>query len=755
MSHSSGGLGNLSMFELFRLEVDAQVSSISDVLLSFDGGISSESQLEILMRSAHSLKGAARMVSVEPIVKISHVMEDVFVAAQKNEVALVADDVDVLLAAIDKVVLIANVPEKEIDEWEKNNDNLITGLVKSLMMILSARSSSSTADEFKSKEIQSLANVSYPISEVENIQGTQGTDQRALRVSADRMSKMLGLSSEMLVEARGLGRFKESLHHIKRQHDGLAMLLEDWRTLMLDNNVVDDDMYKLTLTQFDACRRAVVNQISSIDEYDRKSNNLANKLYNEVVGSRMRPFEDAIVGLKRMVRDISRTLKKEVSLEISGLDCAVDRDVLEKIKSPINHLLRNSVDHGIEDVEKRESVGKPRNATIKLVASHSSGMLRISINDDGSGIDIERLKNKLLEKKLLSNEMINDLADEELLEFLFLPDFSTRDEISEMSGRGVGLDVVREIVKDLGGVVTVNNRPGFGAEFVMMLPLTLSVLSALLVEIADEPYAFPLSKVDRILKVSTDKILEMEGRQYFSLNNKHIGLISGGQVLGLDKSMAVADELTVVIISDRLDQYGLVVDRYIDQRQISVHRLDARLGKIPNVSSAALLENGDPLFILDVDDVVRSINHIVTGGRLGDVYQLVEEKSKASKKRILVVDDSLTVREVEKDLLESRGYIVDVAVDGMDGWNAVRKFSYDLIVTDVDMPRMDGIELVSSIKHDLHLKNIPIMIVSYKDRVEDRRRGLDAGADYYLTKGSFHDDSLIDAVEDLIGEAEK
>jgi two-component system sensor histidine kinase and response regulator WspE len=161
------------------------------------------------------------------------------------------------------------------------------------------------------------------------------------------------------------------------------------------------------------------------------------------------------------------------------------------------------------------------------------------------------------------------------------------------------------------------------------------------------------------------------------------------------------------------------------------------------------------LFILDVDDIVRSIHHIVTDGRLGDVYQLAEEKLKISKKRILVVDDSLTVREVERDLLQSKGYLVDVAVDGMDGWNAVRRLSYDLIVTDVDMPRMDGIELVSSIKHDLHLKNIPVMIVSYKDRVEDRRRGLDAGADYYLTKGSFHDDSLVEAVEDLIGEAEK
>ena len=752
MSPASGDLGNLSMFDLFRLEVEAQVASISDVLLSLGEGDSSESQLEILMRASHSLKGAASMVSVEPIVKISHVMEDVFVAAQKGEVVLVAGDVDVLLSAIDKVVLISNMPEKEIGEWESNNGGLVSSLVEALMMILSPKSLHVSGVGVDAESLQLSSNVSDPVKTEDNI---QNSDQRALKVSADRMSKILGLSSEMLVEARGLGRFKDSLHHIKRQHDGLAVLLESCRALMFDNNMADGGAYKNVLSQFDECRRSVSDQINSIDEYDRKSNNLANKLYNEVAGSRMRPFEDALVGLKRMVRDISRSLTKEVSLKVIGLHCAVDRDVLEKIKSPINHLLRNSVDHGIESAQQRERAGKPKNATIKLMASHSSGMLRISISDDGAGIDVDRLKEKLLVKKLIDADMINNLADEELLEFLFLPDFSTRDEVSEISGRGVGLDVVRDIVKDLGGVVTVKNRPGLGAEFVMMLPLTLSVVSALLVEIADEPYAFPLSKVDRILKVSTEKVLEMEGRQYISLDNKNIGLVSGVQVLGFESSATVTDELTVVVISDRLDQYGLVVDRYIDQRQLSVHTLDARLGKIPNVSSAALLENGDPLFILDVDDMVRSINHIVTGGRLGDVYQLAEEKLTVSKKRILVVDDSLTVRAVEKDLLESKGYLVDVAVDGMDGWNAVRRFSYDLIVTDVDMPRMDGIELVSAIKQDLHLKNIPIMIVSYKDRVEDRRRGLDAGADYYLTKGSFHDDTLVDAVEDLIGEAEK
>ena len=283
--------------------------------------------------------------------------------------------------------------------------------------------------------------------------------------------------------------------------------------------------------------------------------------------------------------------------------------------------------------------------------------------------------------------------------------------------------------------------------------LTLSVISALLVEISTEPYAFPLVRVDRILRVDASEISVIEGRQYVKYGNDNIGLISGAQILGFDVPENKDEELTIVVISDRLDRYGVVVDKYIGQRQLSVQALDGRLGKVPDISAAALMEDGSPLFILDVDDLVRSIGHIVSGGRIGNAYRLAEEKIKIEKKRILVVEDSLTVREVERDLLESKGYFVEIAVDGMDGWNAVRAAEYDLVITDVDMPRMDGIELVKAIKQDLHLRIIPVMIVSYKDRAEDRRRGLEAGADYYLTKGSFHDDTLIEAVNDLIGEA--
>jgi two-component system sensor histidine kinase and response regulator WspE len=380
-------------------------------------------------------------------------------------------------------------------------------------------------------------------------------------------------------------------------------------------------------------------------------------------------------------------------------------------------------------------------------------MLRISVEDDGAGIDLEKIKKKLFIQGLVEENILENLTDSELLEFLFLPDFSTRDFVTEVSGRGVGLDVVRNMVRELGGTVNVKNMRECGTKFILFLPLTLSVISALIVEVSGEPYAFPLSRIDRILKIQSSDILLIEGRQYIRQGDENIGLISCSQVFGFDEMKNHTAELTVIVISDHLGRYGVVVDESVTQRQLSVQALDARMGKVRNMNSAALMENGDPLFIVDVDDMVRSIERIVTGGVLGVVYAQTEGKIKLNRKCILIVDDSLTVREVERNLLESRGYQVEVAVDGMDGWNAVHSAKYDLIITDVDMPRMDGIELVKSIRQDIRLEKLPIMIVSYKDRQEDRSRGLSAGADYYLTKGSMHDDSLLEAVIDLIGEA--
>ena len=255
------------------------------------------------------------------------------------------------------------------------------------------------------------------------------------------------------------------------------------------------------------------------------------------------------------------------------------------------------------------------------------------------------------------------------------------------------------------------------------------------------------------MKLPRGAIESVGGHQHFAFEDQQIGLVAAHQVLDLEEPEAPGEGLSIVVLGHKATRYGLVVDAFLGERELVVRALDPRLGKIKDISAAALLPDRRPALIVDVDDLIRSIEILVSGGRLANVRRHTGDDSAKKRKRVLVVDDSLTVRELERKLLDSKGYEVEVAVDGMDGWNAVRTGHYDLILTDVDMPRLDGIELVTLIRKDARLNTLPVMIVSYKDREEDRRRGLEAGADYYLTKGSFHDETLLRAVGDLIGEA--
>ena len=306
------------------------------------------------------------------------------------------------------------------------------------------------------------------------------------------------------------------------------------------------------------------------------------------------------------------------------------------------------------------------------------------------------------------------------------------------------------------GSVKVASRPGKGTRFVLQLPITVSVIRALLVEIAGEPYAFPLNRIDRIFMLDRKDLHELEGKPHTMLDDQPMGLVEAVAVLELlgDFVRKAGELMPVVVASDRGHRFGVIVDRFLGERDLRVSPLDPRLGKVPNVNSSSVLDNGWPVLIVDVEDLIRSIDNLLSGRRLGKLAaEAATEHQPQARKRVLVVDDSITVRELERQLLENRGYIVDTAVDGLDGWNAIRTAHYDLVVSDVDMPRMDGIQLVRHIKEDARLKRIPIVVVSYKDREEDRIRGLDAGADAYLTKSSFHDRTFLSTVADLIGGA--
>lgn len=764
---SEQNLSNFSMTDLFRQEVASQTGILTDGLLALEHQPADKKQLEILMRAAHSIKGAARIMGLDPAVKVAHALEDNFVAAQQDKITVAAAQTDVLLEGVDFLLKISKCPDSDIAAGAPALLPDAEALLKKMSLAREAASSpaqgvpkptaasesaaqpnAAAAPQQKEEEAKLASKDASAASRQE--QGSQ-----TVRITAEHLNRVLGLVDESIVQMRWLDPFIRRLQARKSRQANLGRRLEDLRRTLDhrgDYSQAKQDLNDIIFDAKDFLEHSAAH-INDIDDFSRRMEELNNRLYRKALASRMRPFGDCARGFPRMMRDLARRLGKNMRFEISGQDTQVDREILDKLEAPLAHLLRNSLDHGIEMPGERKSAGKSEEALVTLNAYHHAGLLHIVVSDDGRGIDLEQIRQKIIARGLSSAEVAARLTEQEILNFLFLPGFSTSPKVTEISGRGVGLDIVLNLAQELGGNVRIDNRRPNGSMFHLQLPITLSVVRALLVEIAREPFILPLARVAHLTTIEPSSIAMIEGRPYFKYNGQNVGLIAASEALELKGSLAAGVRTYVVIINDQNSHYGLVVDRFLRECMVVVRPLDPRLGKVQDVGAVTLLDDGTPAVILDVDDLLRSIDRILGGGGLKTIARVAEEKSRKSRRRVLVADDSITVRELERKLLLNRGYQVDVSVDGMEAWNHLRAFPYDLLVSDVDMPRLNGIDLVRRVRQDQKMNALPVIIISYKDREEDRLRGMEAGANYYLTKSSFQDETFIKAVTDLIGEA--
>ncbi len=764
-------VSQFSLLDLFCLEVNTQIAVFNHELLNLELTQNRDAALEALMRAAHSIKGAARIVQIEVGVAIAHELEEYFVAAQAGRIVPTTEHVDVLLGGGDLLLAIATQLETQQVVLTSDAPEVQAYLqaLKSLMWVPTAVGLSPVVESVVEPVIEPIVeSVIEPIVEsvvepviepiVEPIvapEVNRSATDRTVRLSADHLHRLMDLAGESLVSANGLQQFADSLMRLKQQQSELNRLLDQVRSSTAAGQTMQEKL-ALACQKAQECQQGVLDRQSDFDRFAQKSNQLADRLYREVIASQMRPFSDIGQGFPRMVRDLAKQLGKQVQLVVTGQNTLVDRDILDRLETPLTHLLCNAIDHAIESPEQRQNLGKASHGSLYLEASHRAGVLFITVRDDGRGIDLAQLRDRIVAKQLTTAAMTAAMSETELLEFLYLPGFSTASQVTAVSGRGVGLDIVRNMVQSVGGSLRTTTQWGQGTTFHLQLPLTLSVIRTLLVQIAGDPYALPLARVDRIVTLPPDQIIFSASQPYVIHNQQTIGLVPAATVLGFPVAQSESALLTVLVIHDRANHYGLIIDQVLGEQSLVVRALDQRLGKVPNISAAALLNDGTPLLIIDVDDLLRSLEkQVANGSANGNISHFSPIASAAQQlpqKRILVVDDSITVREMERKMLENAGYHVDVAVDGMDGWNAAQMGRYDLIVTDVDMPRLSGVELVQQLKSHITLRSIPTIIISYKDREVDRIAGLEAGADYYLTKSSFHDDTLLHAVMDLIGQ---
>lgn len=738
-----------SMVELFKVELETHTKSLELGLVD-ESRLKSSEDIEPLMRAAHSIKGAARIVGLQGAVKLAHAMEDVLSSAQKGKFELNADSVDILLEGNDFFKSLHTMNVKEIPHVIESNQELIHKISERLISVLFGKKPEVQAQTQKPvKPVQEISEQPKPAPKEEKKE-----DSLFVRVSTENLNTLMGLSGEIRIQNKFLKPFRNQLVSVKNYFREINRINEEVYNFSENYNFPQKINQKFTEI-FDLLEKVDYSLLSSIQKFENYTRNMeqtTERLMGEVIASKMRPLSDGLHGLPRMTRDVSKSLGKKVKLIINGENTKVDRDILDKLEAPLSHIISNAIDHGIEMPDVREAEGKNPEGTIILEAGHRSGFLMISIRDDGKGINIDSLRKKIVERGFVTQEMAEELSSTEVLEFLFLPGFSTKQGVTDFSGRGVGLDIVLTTVHKVGGSARIDSKEGEGSTFTLQLPVTLSVTRAVLFNVNNEFYVLPLARIERVLCLKSSEILTAEDRQYFIYDDKNTGIIYASELLQLEGDDKNTELINILVVSDQFNSYGIVIDSFHGERDVVVIAMHPKLGKVPNVAAATILEDGSVALILDVDDLIRSLENLLSRNKPKRHSAVLSKRTKATK-RVLVVDDSITVREVERKLLENAGYEVVVAVDGVDGFNTLQKTKFDLVISDVDMPRMNGIQFVEKIKNDNRFKSIPVMIVSYKDREEDKIRGLKAGANYYLTKSSFHDESMLNAVKDLIGSA--
>lgn len=485
-----------------------------------------------------------------------------------------------------------------------------------------------------------------------------------------------------------------------------------------------------------------------IQEDDARLNLIVGGLEEKIKSVRVLPLATIFHLFPRMVRDISREKNKEIDFVITGSETSVDKKIIEEIKSPLMHIIRNAIDHGIEPEAERVKKGKLPTGRLLLAAYHLENSVLIEISDDGKGIDTEAIKKKVLQKGLLTPEELESMSEEQIMNIIFWPGFSTGETVTDISGRGIGLDIVYTKISQLNGKVKVKSSLGKGCQVSIQLPVTMATIKSFLVNVNDQTFAIPTSAIKTTHLISKDKILYKEGKKTIIVDDRTVPICSLAQTLELCESESKSDKVVVIIVQAEDTQIGFVVDKLLGDQEILHKNLSAPLVRVRNVAGITTLGSGDLCLILNVSDLVKSA--YVNFGRAASKPALpLETDRNCGKKRVLVVDDSTTTRILQKNILTAAGYNVEIAVNGFDALSKMVSDEFDLVVSDVEMPEINGYELVERLRGSDRQKDIPIILVTSLASEHDKKRGMDAGANAYIVKSEFNQEELLTTIKRL------
>ena len=737
---SQGDLGGCMAIDLSRfldrfvVESREHLQTLAEGVTGLRMGRPDPESINHLFRAAHTLKGSSRMLKLLPVTETSHLLEDVLAAMRDGELRVDEQTRSALIAGVDALSDLVDLLAEQLDPGVLPGvDRTVCAALEQLLAPEPAGVTGATeATEVSSEERlvgldALLATPGRPDVEAQvSSPRLRGGDTVRLPLERlDRLIKMMGevanSHERMRAHSDHLRKIGHALHVLKRADGRDRMLCESFLGLA----------------------RKMRNDIQS-------QGVLIASLNDAAMTMRMLPLSIVFDPMTRTVRDFARSIGKEVDIEVSGAGLEMDRQIIDKLADPLIHLMRNAVDHGVETAQQRTESGKPKRAKIELVARQESGKAVIEITDDGAGIAWERVREKLVKKAWMTEAEAQALNERELIEWIFRPGFSTAPIITDVSGRGVGLDVVRQVlIEDLSGDIHVDSRAGAGCRFVLTLPLSLVLARVLLISSRGHVFAFATLHVSELLSVPETALLEVADRRAVIVRNEFVPVVALDSLLGLRDGMrARVEPVCLVVLRIGSDKVAVIVDEFLDERDMMIKSLPDHLCSNALAGGVVETAQGDLAIVLHVPALMQAARGVQAHSS-ADPFSTSSPDTLGP--RILVVDDSLNTRELEKDVLEAHGYQVSLAEDGVDGLRRALADEFDAIITDVEMPRMDGFTLTARLRESESYRHRPIVIITSREREEDKRRGLQAGADAYIVKGDFDQNSLVDTLQALLG----
>lgn len=678
--------------DIFLKEADEHIVSLQNRLLDLEKEPDNKVLIHDLLRNAHTLKGSARMLGFEDISVIAHKMEDLLKEMEDGERMVDGASVDLLLQGTDAI--------------NRMTDALAKGAPSPIDL-----------DRF----VHAFETGGFTADAILPQESTETDTQiDTVRTSVKTLDSLVNLLGELIINKK---RFEDKTNDLKdlcraAETGGPLTRLKDF------HRALEEDVLYLGF--------------------------IIQQLHAEAMALRMLPLRTITEGYVRMVRDLSKAQGKEVNFEIIGDHIEVDRVLLESLKPMFLHMLTNAVDHGIELPEERVAQGKPRAGTIRLSARHEGNSVAIEIRDDGAGMDPAKIKQTALRRGVIDREEAEMLRDDEALYLTLRQGFSTSEIVTDISGRGVGMDVVKMNIEKVKGNLMLRSEVGVFTEVHLQLPLTLAVIDALIVTCADQQYAIPLSYVQETVKIREDDISTVAGKEVISVRSTTVPLISLANLLGLheQKTLISGGKVSAVILKQRDQSVACIIDNNNGTSEIVVKGLGGQLKRVRHTFGATILGDGSPALILDVPDIFTTAEGTSS---VGLRRAISESQSRASRGNVLVVDDSITTRTMEKSILTAHGYDVVIAISAEDALEKVANSSFDLVISDVEMPGLNGFELTARLRAMDEYRDVPIIIVSSLSKDEHKRKAIEAGAQAYIVKGAFEQGTLLDTVDSLIG----